>query len=142
MPIPKSLCDREMDKFCEDSEGRTAVRVCTDNEAINVTGTFVQAAVGPIKITGETVTATSAEFPTAANQANRAAFSVRNVDASQSVWVVNSTGITKAAAGDDIWEIGPNETLNLDFDDTNKITLVADTGQSVKIQVLEIRGTA
>lgn len=142
MSLPKSLCDREMDKFCEDSQGRTAVRVCgDDNDAINVTGTFVQAAVGPIKITGETVTATSAAFPTAANQVNRAAFSIRNVDSVESIFIVNSTGITKAAAGVDIWEVGPNETINLDFDDTNKINLVADAGKSVSIQILEIRGS-
>ncbi len=142
MTLPKSLCDREQEKFCEDSEGNVAVRVCGDNpDAINVSGTFTVAAVGPIKVTGETVTATSAEFPSAANQTSRAALSVRNIDSTDSVWIVNSTGISKATAGDDIWEIGPNETLNLDFDDTNKVTLVADAGKSVKIQVLEIKGT-
>ena len=141
MTLPKSLCDREQAKFCEDSEGNVAVRVCGDNvDPVNVSGTFTNAAIGPIKVTGETVGDSSAEFPVAANQTDRAAFSVRNTDPLESVYIVNSTGISLVAAGDDAWEIGPNETLNLDFDDTNKITLVAESGKSVKIQVLEIKG--
>lgn len=141
MAIPKSLCDREQDKFCEDSNGKTAVRVCTDStDTINVSGTFTNAAIGPVKVTGETVTATSAAFPTAANQVDRSAFSVRNIDPVESVFIVNSVGISKATAAADVWEIGPNETMNLDFDDTNKINLVADAGKSVSIQILEIKG--
>ena len=138
MALPKSLCDREQDKFFEDTNGETTVRVGAQ-EALPISGNFTVAAPGPIKVTGTTVTDTSAAFP-ATNQTDRAALSIRNVDATESIWIVNSTSITKAAAGSDIWEIGPNETLNTDFDDTNQIILVADAGKSVSIQILEIKG--
>lgn len=93
---------------------------------------------GPFKVTGETVTATSAAFPTAANQASRVALSIRNTDTKESIWVVNSAGISLATAGVDSWEIGPNETFNTDYSDTNKIFLVADAGKSVQITLLEV----
>lgn len=138
MALPNNLCDREMDKFCEDSLGQTTVRVCAD-EPVPVSGNFAFAVTGPIKVTGESVNDTSAAFPSV-NQVGRASLSIRNVDPANSIYIVNSVGISRLAAGADIWEIGPNETLNTDFDDTNKVNLVTDSGQVVLIQILEIRG--
>jgi len=117
------------EKFCLD--------VCIPPEAGPISTT--QAAVGPILITGASVGDVSAAFP-AVNQTDRAAFSIRNIDLVESIFIVNSVGITKAAAGIDIWEIGLNETANFDLDDTNKINLVADAGMTVSIQILEIKG--
>ena len=94
---------------------------------------------GPIKVSGTSVTDTSAAFP-ATNQADRASLSVRNISKNKSIYIVNSTGITLAGAGADNWEIGPNETINFDFDDTNQVNLVADSGDTVSIQILEIKG--
>jgi len=140
MALSPTLCDREQAKFKEDADGETAVNVCnTPTNPINVTGAFTVAAPGPIKVSGTTVTATSATFP-ATNQADRAALSIRNIDPLKSIFIVNSVSITKAAAGLDFWEVGPNESLNTDLDDTSGIILVADAGETVSIQIMEIKG--
>lgn len=137
--LPKSLCDREQDKFCEDSAGKTAVRVCADTDPLPVSGDFALAADGPIFPTGETVTDTSAGFPTT-NQVGRAALSIRNIDNKDSIWVVRTSGITLAAAGDHVWEVGANETINTELTDSNKVFLVAESGKSVDVQILETKG--
>jgi len=111
----------------------------TSLPAIPVSGSFVLASTGPVKITGTTVGDVSAAYPST-NQTGRAALSIRNVDKNDPIYVVNSTGISKATAGVDIWEIGPNETFNTDFDDTNKINLVSESGKTVSIQIMEIKG--
>jgi len=134
MALPKALCDREQAKFTTDTSGDTCVRVCGD---IDVTAN--PAATGPIKITGESVTDVSSAFPSAANQVGRAALSIRNISTTDSVFIVNSTGISKVAAGIDVWEIGPDETANYDFDDANKIILVAESGKTASISIQEIK---
>ena len=115
---------------------KVGLDVCILNPSI--TGTFTPAITGPILITGESVGDVSAAYPTAANQVNRGALSIRNIDPLNSVFIVNATGVSLAASSPDIWEIGPNETINTDFDDTNKVNLVAAAGQTVAIQIMEI----
>lgn len=140
MALSKSTVDNENKKFKEGSGGEVLVQVTgVSTDPLPITGNFTVAAPGPILVSGATVTSTSAAFPST-NQTNRATLSVRNLDASQSIWVVNSSGITKATAGTAIWEIGPDETFNVDFNDTNQLFLVADSGQNVDIQILEIKG--
>lgn len=134
--------DHSHDAWCTIDNNTSARRICGDPDAepVPVSGSLslTLSTAGPMKVTGATVTAASAAFP-ATNQTGRQALSIRNVSLSESVWIVNSTGITKAAAGVDIWEIGPNESINTDFDDTNQIILVADAGKTVSIQILEIK---
>jgi len=92
-----------------------------------------------MKVTGETVTDSSLAYPTAANQVGRIALSVRNTDDKDPIFVVNSVGISEATADPDTWEIGAGESFNTDFDDTNKIILVAKAGKTVDISILEIK---
>jgi len=112
----------------------------SSSNPVPITGTVTAnpAAAGPIKVTGDTVTATSASFPTAANQSGRVALNIRNTDSKDSIWIVNTAGISLAAAGADVWEVGAGETLNTDFDDTNKVILVAESGKTVAVQIMEI----
>lgn len=141
MAMSKQRTDREYAKFKETPSGETAVRICNDSDTplvVEADVTVVTGISGPIKITGSSVTDSSAGFP-ATNQSGRNSISIRNIDTAESIWIVNSTGITKAGAGVDIWEVGPDETFNMDMDDTNKINLVADTGKTVSIQIMEIK---
>lgn len=94
---------------------------------------------GPIKITGETVTDTSAAFPTAANQTDRVAISILNADNNDSVYIVNTAASDFATEDPDVWEIGPNETLNIEMNDSNKVILVCESGKSAAIKIMEIR---
>jgi hypothetical protein len=136
-PMSPNRGDRESAKFKETPSGKTAVRVCIDGDT-PLPGIEPASVSGPILITGALVTDTSAAFP-AVNQVGRVALSIRNIDPVESIWIVNTVGITKAAAGINIWEIGLNETYNIDFDDTNKVILVADAGKTVSIQIQEIK---
>lgn len=141
MAMSSNRSDREYKKFKETPSGETAVRICNDSDTplvIEADVNIVPSTSGPIKITGATVTDSSAAFP-ATNQVGRASLSIRNIDTTESIWIVNSTGISKATAGVDIWEIGSDETFNIDFDDTNQVILVADSGKSVSIQIMEIK---
>lgn len=107
-------------------------------EGVSVTAPSVS---GPIKVTGETVGQFSAAYPTAANQVDRVAISIRNLGGQNDpIFIVNTIGTTEALADPDKWEIGGGETFNMDMDDTNKIILVAETGNTVDIQIMEIRG--
>lgn len=136
MALPNSLCDREQAKFKEDDNGDTCVNVCGD---LDVTTTLA-GATGPVLATGFDVTDTSAEFPST-NQTGRISLSIRNNDSVESIFIVNSTGISKAAAGLDVWEIGSDETINLGLDDSNKVILVSESGKTVSITMLEMKGS-
>ena len=67
--LPKSLCDREQDKFCEDSAGKTAVRVCADTDPLPVTfsgatgGTKIHVDGSGTGIAGSAVTLISFSVP-------------------------------------------------------------------------------
>ncbi len=142
MATIKTARDHDRDSWCELDNNTSARIVCGDASAtpVPVSGSLslTLSTAGPMKVTGASVTATSAAFP-ATNQTGRQALSIRNISLSDSIWIVNSTGISKATAGIDIWEVGPNESINTDFDDTNQIILVADAGKTVSIQILEIK---
>lgn len=123
--------------YTEKDPDRRMLDVCVGNDLANPipVSTTVN---GPIKITGETVTALSAAYPTAANQVGRQAISIRNIG-NFPVFIVNTVGITEAAADPDKWEIDSDETFNIDMNDSNKIILVAEAGRTVDIQIMEIR---
>lgn len=107
-------------------------------EGVSVTAPSVD---GPIKVTGETVGENSAAYPTAANQVGRVAISIRNLGGQNDpIFIVNTIGTTEALADPDLWEIGGGETFNMDMNDANKIILVAEAGNTVDIQILEVRG--
>lgn len=138
----KHLNSLEKQSFCDLGSEITARRICGDplSPPVPVTGKFSLAAPGPMLPTGDTVGDVSAEFP-AVNQIGRAAFSIRNVSITgENMYIVRATGVSLAASLPHKWTIGPNESINTDFDDTNKVTLVSEAGKSVPIEILEIKG--
>lgn len=131
--LPRTLVDREQDKFREGPDGRACVAVCgSDGEEIKVN---FAAPNGPYLISEHTVTTTSAGFP-ATPLANRVSLAVRNLDATNSIYIVNAAGLTTAATK---WEVGSDETINFDIDSSESIYLVADT--NVSISIMEIAST-
>lgn len=108
-------------------------------DPVNVSGPVTTTATGPVFPTGETVGDVSAGFPTI-DQTNRVTLSIRNTSLGDSIFIVRTSGITLAAAGADRWEIGPNESKNIDLNDSNKVFLVAPATISVPIEILETAG--
>lgn len=104
---------------------------------VNYDVSVVPGTSGPILITGATVAASSLPYP-AVNQAGRASLSIRNIGAA-SIYIVNSSGLTFAAADPNVWEIPAGETYNVDLDDTSQVYLVTSAG-TVDIQIQEIKG--
>jgi len=118
----------------------TALRVCADDtDPLPVTGKFTVAAPGPAFPTVETVTDVSAVFPSV-NQADRATLSFRNDSETDNIYIVRVVGKTLAQSLPHKWTMGPGESQNLDFDDTNQIILVSDVGKTPDIEILEVKG--
>lgn len=145
MPWRIATVDKEADKFLEYPTGETAVRTYIANsstEAIPVDASFSYAApTGPFRIVTSTVTDTAAN-PIGTALANRVALSIRNLSPTFSVYLGELITVTADDTATGGWEIGPGEDLHLDLDATNLFYLIATTGDTATVKILEIASSS
>lgn len=144
MPFSPVVLDRERDKFVENPSGETSVRVMVSNQsgdAVPVVGAFnISAPTGPFSITVANVTDTAAN-PIALALADRVSISIRNRSAVNTIYFGNSNLVTADNTSTGGWEIGPEEDFNIDLTDANVFFLIAPSGQTATVKILEIAST-
>jgi len=97
----------------------------------------IKAPTGPFLVTTVTVADTAAD-PLTAALTDRVSLSIRNKDLADTVYIGPANTVTADNAATGGWEIGPGEDLNIDLDDTNVFFLIAETGKTPLIKILEI----
>lgn len=141
MPFSPAVTDRERDKFVENPSGETSVRVLVSNESgseVPVTGSFgVSGPTGPFKITPVTITDTASN-PVPTPLTNRVSVSIRNLSATTTVYFGSALIVTPDNAATGGWDIGPGEDFHLDLDDSNLFYMIAPSGESAVVKILEI----
>ncbi len=146
MTLKQSIQDREYEKFGEKAGPQTAVHVIAtiDNESGNpvpIDGSInISAPTGPFEITVASVTATAAN-PLSAPLTARVSLSIRNKSASVTIYFGKNSSVTADDAATGGWEIGPGEDFNIDLNDSNTFFLIAPTGQTAMVKILEIAST-
>ena len=135
------VLDRERDKFIEKPSGETAVRTYVVNatgEEIPVSGNFgVSGPTGPFKITPVTITDTASN-PVPTPLTNRVSVSIRNLSALTTIYFGSALTVTPDNAATGGWDIGPGEDFHLDLDDSNLFYMIAPSGESAVVKILEI----
>jgi hypothetical protein len=138
--IPRSLCDREQDKFCEDTNGDTAVRTCTEITSQPDLDINIKAPTGPFRVTTLTVGLAAADPLGGSALAARTFLAIRNKSATETVYLGQTAGVTADDTATGGWEIGPSEDFNIDLDNTNVFYLIS-TAASVPVKILEVAST-
>lgn len=133
MSLPPALVDREQAKFCETPANEVAVRICGELNA------SIHGATGPFLVTTKTIPDT-ATLAVASPLANRQSMSIRNLETTNILYVgpsalVTADSVTGTTSG---WEVGPNEDFHIDIDSTQVLYLIAETGKTVQVKILEI----
>jgi hypothetical protein len=100
----------------------------------------ILAPTGPFQITVATVTDTAAN-PIAVALTDRVSLSIRNKDATDTVYFGSSAAVTADNTASGGWEIGPGEDFNVDLDSGNVFFLITPAGQSAVVKILEIAST-
>lgn len=146
MTLPEQITTRERNKFGEKSSGQVAVHVIgtIDNESGNpviVSGsTAVAAPTGPIKRLVHTVTAIAID-PIATPLSNRVSLTILNLSATVTVFIGEDNTITADNSATGGYDIPPQGEFSLDLDDSNNFFLIAPTGQTAIVKILEISST-
>lgn len=98
----------------------------------------IRAPTGPFLITNYTVTDVASE-PIAVPLTDRVSIGITNESGTITIYFGNSdvtdTGATKGR------RIGPNEDFNIDLDDSGTFYLVAPSGQTAAVNIIEIAST-
>jgi hypothetical protein len=132
------LEDREHDKFTLNKNNDTAVRTVTEISGGTI-DTVPSGLNEGFRVTTMNVTDVAGAIPPTA-LANRNAISIVNLDEAETIYCGPTLGVTAdrslgTTAG---FEVGPNESFNLDVTDVISIFAIAESGKTVKIKVLEI----
>lgn len=143
MTFPNNLVDRELQKFVENPAGETSVRVLVSNEPdnpVNISGDFVVTGLKvALKTTTMDITDTSQAVPTTP-LSSRNSLSIQNKSNTDTIYIgqaltVEANSNVGTLAG---WEIGPNETWNVDVTDAIILYAIAEAGKTVRVKVLEL----
>ena len=143
MPFSPAHTDRERDKFIENPAGETSVRVYISNEAgseVPISGSFSSsyaAPTGPFLITVATITDVASN-PIAAPLTNRVSVSIRNLSTTVTVYIGPSNTVTADNSATGGWDIGPGEDLHLDLDASNLFHMIATSGDTAFVKIMEI----
>lgn len=119
-----------------DSQSRKANRVIVSD---GITGEIVPAGVEEaFLVTTLEVTDTAATIPSTA-LSNRKSIVIRNLSTTDSIFIGPTSSVI---AGDAIgtnagWDVGPNESFNVDFANAIEIYAIAEAGKTVKVKVFE-----
>lgn len=146
MTLKQALQDREYEKFGEKAGPQTAVHVIAeiDNTGANpvpISGTFnFSAPTGPFEITVASVTATAAN-PLTTPLTARVSLSIRNKSETVPIYFGKNSSVTADNTATGGWEIGAGEDFNIDLNDDNVFFLIAPTGQTATVKILEIAST-
>lgn len=125
----------EKKKFTCDSNDDIAVNVVGEFDA-NVT-TTPSGLQTSFKIRLFEVTDTAIALPTTA-LTDRNSLSIRNLDQVEILYIGDSNVEADEGVGDTAgWQVGPNETVNLDIKDTIIIYGIAESGKTIKVQTFE-----
>lgn len=139
--------DRERDKFVETTAGETAVRTLIANDALSpvpvsgISATAV-APTGPFRVTSGTANDTAAN-PLASPLSNRVSASIRNLSATDTIYVGPAITVTpdnNVTTGG--WEVGPGEDFHISLSAANAFYFVTQAGKTALWKILEIASTA
>ena len=133
MPIPENIRDREYAKFVE-CDGNTAVRIA----GCNLSGTFTPRGLSvDHKNTMMEVSTIATPLPSVP-LVERNSLSIRNLSATEILYIGKSDVVADENIGTTAgWQIGPNETYNVDITDSIIIYGRVASG-TIKVQVKEL----
>lgn len=104
------------------------------------TGTFTPKGLSTdFIITTENVTDVAAVMPAGGNLTARNAMAIRNLDATETIYL-GKIGVTadQAVGTTAGWEVGAGETFQIDITDAITLYARAETGKTVKIKIFEV----
>lgn len=138
MALSPNINNREFDKFNLNSDGKTAVDVIAELSSGSVN---IRAPTGPFEITNTTVT-DAATDPIPVPLDSRAAISIRNRSDTDTIWFGKNALVTADdATGTGGWDILPREDFNFDIDESTPFFLIAATGKTPRVKIIEIAST-
>lgn len=135
MALDPNINTREFLKFCETDSGFHAVRVCIEDAiegALTPKGLSTE-----LKNTVLNVSTTAIPLPATALTA-RNFIAIRNLDLTETLYIGNSDVVANDSVGNTAgWQVGPNETYNVDITDAIIIYGVVASG-TIKVQIQEL----
>ena len=113
-------------------------KVAADVNVMNDIGVTFSGLALAMKVTTMHVTDIANQIP-ATPLAKRNAIAITNLDSVNTIYLGPSTVTTGRTLGTTCgWEVGPNETFNVDITDGIEIYAIADSGVTVLTKVLEL----
>jgi hypothetical protein len=131
-----NIRDREWSAFTTDTDGKIAKRVVMP-DGIDANVVFSGLQIG-FKITTMTIGDTEVAIPATA-LTDRNSFSLVNLSETDTLYLGNTgvtadrvTGITSG------WEVGPNESFNIDITEDIIMYGICESGKTVQIKLFEV----